>query len=143
MLTQLIKTIADTLSLEETKARRALGVLLNAADRQGASFAETMFRKLPGSRTLAASTGDDIGAATGVIARLIEQTPGGRRHVAAGMISELQNIGLGHREIGQLLPTVSVYLKDSCGIENVGHLGDLLGSDLDAVITGKSTSIAA
>ncbi|MEO1028204.1 MAG: hypothetical protein AAFX02_04010, partial [Pseudomonadota bacterium] len=143
MLDLLIRNISETVELSEADARSALGVLLNAAERQGAPFAETLFRKMPGSRTLSASTGDKIGAATGVIARLIEQTPGGRRHVAAQMISDLQEIGLGHREIGRLLPSVSSFLSEHFEITDVGHLGDLLGSDLDGAITATTTTIAA
>ena len=143
MLDLLIRTISETVELDEKASRSALGILLNAAERQGAPFAETLFRKMPGSRTLAATTGDQIGAATGVIARLIEQTPGGRRHVAATMISDLHGIGLGHRDIGRLLPCVSSFLKEHYEIEEIGHLGDLLGSDLDAIITKTATSVAA
>lgn len=143
MLKVLTKTIADTIKIDEAKASQALGILLNSAERQGAPFAETLFRKMPGSRTLSASTGDKFGSATGIIARLIEQTPGGRRHVASGMISQLLETGLGHREIGQLLPTVSTFLSETYGIDEIGHLGDLLGSDLDAAVSDDTLTIAA
>ncbi|MEO0983809.1 MAG: hypothetical protein AAFX03_14285 [Pseudomonadota bacterium] len=132
MLKDLIKRAADETGLTQTRAREALGVVFNAAERQASPFAEELFTRLPGARTLSAKVGSDVGAATGVIARLIEQTPGGRRHVASSMIRKLHAIGLGHEEIGQLLPAVSHHVEEVYGLTGFGHLGDLLGVDLDA-----------
>ena len=81
MLKNLIKTCADATGMTQVKAREALGIVLNTAERQGSPLAEAIFRKMPGARTLSATTGAAHGAAPSVIARLIEQTPGGRRHV--------------------------------------------------------------
>ncbi|MEL6259344.1 MAG: hypothetical protein AAFQ67_09860, partial [Pseudomonadota bacterium] len=70
----------------------------------------------------------EIGAATGEIARLIERTPGGRRHVATGMIRELHHQGLGHQTIGSLLPAIGSFVADVYDLQDFAHLGDLLGA---------------
>lgn len=133
MLKNLIKTCADTTGLTQVKAREALGIVLNTAERQGSPLAEAVFRKMPGARTLSATTGADHGAATGVIARLIEQTPGGRRHVGEGMFTSLHKAGLGHKEIAKLLPSISTYMQTTYGLEAFGHLGDLVVADMQSV----------
>jgi hypothetical protein len=133
MLKNLIKTCADTTGMTQVKAREALGIVLNTAERQGSPLAEAMFRKMPGARTLSATTGADQGAATGVIARLIEQTPGGRRHVGEGMFTSLHKAGLGHKEISQLLPAISKYMQLTYGLEAFGHLGDLVVADMQTI----------
>jgi len=127
MMTDLIAHIATSNGLADTVSRRALGIVLNGAERQGSAFADIMFKKLPGARVLAAQTGDEIGAPTGEIARLIEQTPGGRRRVALSMISALREAGLDHRAIGTLLPSIGSWMQSEYGISNFGHLGDLIG----------------
>lgn len=134
MFKDLIRHIAGASGLTEDKAKAALGVILNAADRQASPFAAELFTRLPGARTLAAETGARIGAPTGVIARLIEQTPGGKRYVASAMIRELHALELDHQQIGALLPAVSSYAEAALGMTGFGHLGDLLGSDLDAAL---------
>ena len=128
MLDTLIGHVAKTAGIEAQTSREALGIIMNAAERQGAPFAEAMYEKVPGSRTLAATMGAEVGAATDEIARLIEQTPGGRRHVTAMMISDLQARGLGHQSIGEILPAISRFAEQQLGLEGFGHLGDLLGS---------------
>lgn len=133
MLKNLIKTCADTTGLTQVKAREALGIVLNTAERQGSPLAEAVFRKMPGARTLSATTGADHGAATGVIARLIEQTPGGRRHVGEGMFTSLHKAGLGHKDIAKLLPSISTYMQTTYGLEAFGHLGDLVVADMQSV----------
>lgn len=133
MLKNLIKTCADTTGLTQVKAREALGIVLNTAERQGSPLAEAVFRKMPGARTLSATTGADQGAATGVIARLIEQTPGGRRHVGEGMFTSLHKAGLGHKDIAKLLPSISTYMQTTYGLEAFGHLGDLVVADMQSV----------
>ena len=141
MLKNLIKTCADNTGMTQVKAREALGIVLNTAERQGSPLAEAIFRKMPGARTLSATTGVDHGAATSVIARLIEQTPGGRRHVGEGMFTSLHKAGLGHKEISQLLPSISNYMQITYGMEAFGHLGDLVVADM---LTGaKATAVAA
>ena len=140
MLKNLIKTCADTTGLTQSKTREALGIVLNTAERQASPLAEAIFRKMPGSRTVSATTGAEQGAATSVIARLIEQTPGGRRHVGEGMFSSLHKAGLGHKEISQLLPAISKYMQITYGMEAFGHLGDLVVADM---LTAKQGTAAA
>lgn len=135
MLKNMIKTCADASGLTQVKAKEALGIVLNTAERQGSPLAEAIFRKMPGARTLSATTGSEQGVATGVIARLIEQTPGGRRHVGEGMFASLHRAGLGHKEISQLLPSISEYMQLTYGMEAFGHLGDLVVADMQTVQT--------
>lgn len=130
MLKNMIKTAADATDLTQAEAREAIGIVLNTAERQGSPLAETIFRKMPGARTLSATVGAETGAATGVIARLIEQTPGGRRHVGEGMFTSLHKAGLGHAQIAQLLPSISTYMKTTYGMDAFGHLGDLVVADM-------------
>ncbi|MEL7041401.1 MAG: hypothetical protein AAGL90_07745 [Pseudomonadota bacterium] len=140
MLKNMIKSCAQATGLTQVKAREALGIVLNTAERQGSPLAEAIFRKMPGARTLSATTGAEYGAATSVIARLIEQTPGGRRHVGESMFSSLHQAGLGHKQISELLPTISAYMKTTYGVEDFGHLGDLIVADM---LTGPKTAAAA
>lgn len=130
MLKNMIKTAAEATGLTQIAARDAVGIVLNTAERQGSPLAEAIFRKMPGARTLSATTGADTGAATGVIARLIEQTPGGRRHVGEGMFTSLHKAGLGHKEVSKLLPAISTYMKTTYGMDAFGHLGDLVVTDM-------------
>ncbi|MCR9270557.1 MAG: hypothetical protein ACX94B_07625 [Henriciella sp.] len=140
MLKNLIKTCAESTGLTQAKTREALGIVLNTAERQGSPLAEAIFRKMPGARTLSATTGADQGAATSIIARLIEQTPGGRRHVGEGMFTSLHKAGLGHKQISQLLPAISKYMQITYGMEAFGHLGDLVVADM---LTAKQDAAAA
>lgn len=138
MLADFIKHIASDTGLNQKKAKAALGIVLNAAERQGAPFADEVFERIPGARTLAASMGAHVGAATGVIARLIEQTPGGRRTVTEQMIRSLQREGLGNNEIGALFPAIGAFVSSVFGVRGVGHLGDVLG----ALNTGTAVRVA-
>ena len=131
MLSELISHVAKSNALTEETAKSSIGIILNAAMRQGSDFAEAVFQTLPGARALSARSGSEVGAATGVIALLIEQTPGGKRHVAQKMILDLQNLGLDHKAIGHLLPSISTYMESAYGLKGYGHLGDLIGTDLD------------
>ena len=140
MLKNLVKTCADATGLTQVKTREALGIVLNTAERQGSPLAEAIFRKMPGARTLSATTGAEQGAATSVIARLIEQTPGGRRHVGEGMFTSLHKAGLGHKEISRLLPSISGYMQTTYGMESFGHLGDLVVADM---LNGKDSGAEA
>ncbi|MEO0465575.1 MAG: hypothetical protein AAF216_03455 [Pseudomonadota bacterium] len=143
MLRDLIRHVAQETGTPQDKAREALGIVLNAADRQGSPFADALFKRLPGARTLAARTGSEIGAPNGTIARLIEQTPGGRRCVAGLMVSKLQDAGLGHREIGMMLPAIAGYAESTYGITGFGHLGDLLGGDRDTALSPSAIAAVA
>jgi len=129
MLDTLISHVATIAGIEIKASREALGIILNAAERQGAPFADAVFEKVPGARPLAATMGADVGAAIGEIARLIERTPGGRRHVTAQMISDLQARGIGHQAIGEILPAISSFASEYLGLDEFGHLGDLLGTE--------------
>lgn len=141
MLKNMIKTAADATGLTQSKAKEAIGVVLNTSERQGSPLAEAIFQKMPGARTLSATTGAETGATTGVIARLIEQTPGGRRFVGERMFSELHKIGLGHSEIGKLLPAISGYMRTTYGMDSFAHLGDFIVTE--PVEAGAKTAVAA
>ena len=109
MLSEFIKHVASDTGLNQKTAKAALGIVLNAAERQGAPLADEIFERVPGARVLAANMGAQVGAATGVIARLIEQTPGGRRSVTEQMIRSLQREGLGNNEISALFPAIGAF----------------------------------
>ena len=61
------------------------------------------------------------------IARLIEQTPGGKLIVIQSMISNLHKLGLDHAAIGRLLPSISDFAAKTYSLTGFGHLGDLMG----------------
>lgn len=128
MLSGFIKHVSKTVGLPAEKAEAAIGIVLNAADRQGAPIADEIFERVPGARTLAATMGAQVGAATGVIARMIERTPGGRIAVAEQVIRDLHKQGLGNREIGRLFPAIGKYAESAFGVSGVGHLGDMFGA---------------
>ncbi|WP_375210352.1 hypothetical protein [Hyphomonas jannaschiana] len=132
MMNDLTAHIAKTSGLADPIAKQALGIVLNAAERQASPFADAMFKTLPGARALSARTGSELGAPVGEIARMIEQTPGGKRRVAREMITALHGIGLDHKNIGALLPAISTHMEELHGLTGFGHLGDLIGSDLDS-----------
>jgi hypothetical protein len=132
MLNDLIRTTSEKAGLDESQAREALGVLFNTAERQGAPLIEKVFSRMPGARTLSATTGAQTGAATGTIARLIEQTPGGRQHVSLSMFASLHKIGLGHAQIAQLLQCVGAHMEKTYNVSGIGHLGDLIVTDPSA-----------
>lgn len=142
MMIDLVRHVETETGLTQIKARAALGIVLNAADRQGAPLAEELFKTLPGARTLSAQVGNEIGAATGDIARLIEMTPGGRRYVTTQMIRSLQEIGLGHDTIGKVMPAIGSFMETTYGKTGFAHIGDLFGTPVDADSKGKG-SIAA
>lgn len=129
MINVLTAHIANTSGLEEPLAERAIGILLNGADRQGAPLAEAMFRAVPGARALAARAGSEIGAPTGEIARLIERTPGGRRCVVEHMLGALLAAGIDHAATGRLLPAIGDWLEQTYGVEGMGQLGALIAHD--------------
>jgi hypothetical protein len=137
VLAEFIKHVASDTGPSQKQAKVALGIVLNAADRQGTPFANEIFERIPGARTLAADSGATIGASTGVIARLIEQTPGGKRFVTEQTIRNLQKEGLGNNEIGALFPAISAFASAVFGIAGVGHLGDIFGQ----FSTGQVSSV--
>jgi hypothetical protein len=136
MLSEFIEYVASDAGLSQSQAKAALGIVLNAADRQGTPFAFEIFERVPGARTLAANMSAEIGAPTGVIARLIEQTPGGRRAVAEQTIRNLQKAGLGNNQIGALFPAMGAFAASAFGVAGVGHLGDVFGQFSAAKASG-------
>lgn len=128
MLNAFVKHVSKSTGLSFETAEAAIGIVLNAADRQGAPMADEIFERVPGARVLAANMGAQVGAATGVIARLIERTPGGRMAVAEQVIRDLQRQGLGNKEIGRLFPAIGKYAESAFGVSGVGHLGDMFGT---------------
>ncbi len=128
MLTELVEYICHHTGLSPQDARSGLGIVLNAAERQGAGLSREIFERVPGSRTLAAKMGDEIGASTGVIARLIEQTPGGRVAVIEQMTEALTSRGLGPAQVSGMFTAIQGFAESEFGIRGFGHLGDALGS---------------
>ena len=133
MMNDLIEHLAKSSGLAEPKARQALGIFLNAAERQDAPLASAVFRAVPGTRQLAARAGSDIGAPVGAIARLIEQTPGGRRRVVEQMFSALHAAGLGHAEIARLPTEVGNWMASHYGQNGLGDLGAIIAHDPEQV----------
>ena len=128
MLNAFIDEVSRSAGLPEARARAAIGILLNAADRQGAPIADEFFERIPGARTLAAQMGGEVGAPTGVLARLIERTPGGRLAVVERLMCDLHAAGLGPQEIGRLFPAIGKFSQSAFGVSGVGHLGDIFGA---------------
>lgn len=127
MLAEFVNHVAQATRTDTAKALDAIGIVLNAADRQGAPMASLIFERIAGARTLAACMGAETGAATGVIARLIEQTPAGQSAVAEKMLLSLLKTGLGHAQIGALLPAIGEFAETRLGLDGLGHMGDVLG----------------
>ncbi len=48
------------------------------------------------------------------------------------MIRDLHGLGLGHEDIGKILPAISAYVEEKFGLSGFGHLGDLICKDLDS-----------
>ena len=128
MLNAFVKHVSQSIGMPLDRTEAAIGIVLNAADRQGAPIADEIFERVPGARVLAANMGATVGAATGVIARLIERTPGGRMAVAEQAIRDLHKQGLGNKEIGRLFPAIGKYAESAFGVSGVGHLGDMFGA---------------
>jgi len=128
MLDACINEVSKTAGLSRAKAEAAIGIVLNAAERQGAPIADEFFERIPGARTLAASMGNQIGAPTGVLARLIERTPGGRMAVVERLMTDLHAVGLGPNEVGCLFPAIGKFSQSAFGVSGVGHLGDIFGA---------------
>lgn len=129
MLKDMIKTVAESTGLTQVNAKAAIGIVLNTSERQGSPLAEAIFQKMPGARTLSATAGSKTEAPADVIACLIEKTPGGRRFVAERMFNSLHKIGLGHREVAKLLPSIGQYMRTTYRLEDFAHLGDFIAAD--------------
>ena len=137
MLSDFVEHIASHAGISICQARVCLGVILNASERANAELSRELFERVPGARTLSARTGAEIGAATGELARLIEQTPGGRVAVAQDMIQSLQDQGLSNSEIGALFPAIESFVESEFGVRGVGQLGAVLGrADIADVCVG-------
>lgn len=135
MLNAFIGQVSKATGLQEEAAEAAIGIVLNAAERQGAPIADEIFERVPGARTLAARMGNQVGAPSGVLARLIERTPGGRQAVVERLIEDLHAQGLGTQQIGGLFPSIGEFSETAFGVTGVGHLGDIFGA-LDAAGSG-------
>ena len=138
MLNAFISQVSKASGLSAAKAKAALGIVLNAAERQGAPIADEIFERVPDARTLAATMGSQVGAPTGVLARLIERTPGGRVAVVEHLLVNLHEQGLGPHEIGRLFPAIGKFSESAFGVSGVGHLGDIFGV-LNAPVSGVSS----
>lgn len=142
MLNAFVKHVSKSTGLPFETAEAAIGIVLNAAERQGAPMADEIFERVPGARVLAANMGAKVGAATGVIARLIERTPGGRMVVAEQVIRDLHKQGLGNKEIGRLFPAIGKYAESAFGVSGVGHLGDMFGATTSSAPAVPVSSVA-
>lgn len=145
MLKDIISVAAIESGLEEPAARHAVGIILNTAQRQGGDLIERIFAQVPGARTLAASTATREGAPRGPIAQLIEQTPGGRRHVSFDMFLRLQRAGLGHGEIAALMTSISRVLGKRFSLGETALLAALFeGStpEMPEEDQGRSSAVA-
>lgn len=143
MLKDLVRHTATTLDINQTQAKAVLGVVLSSAERQGSAFTDALFRKIPGARTLSARTSDETGAGQDILTRMIEQTPGGRRHVAQEMIRNLQKEGLGHAEIGRLLPAITGFAAETYGLNGHSLMAEIFGVETTAEAPAQRRSVAA
>ena len=57
MIKDMIKHVAKATGLSHKDARTALGIVLNASERQGSPFMAELYKKMPGARTLASRAG--------------------------------------------------------------------------------------
>jgi hypothetical protein len=142
MLDELVRRIAARAQMSRADAETALGLVLNASDRQGGAFAEGLFTRVPGARALAARAGAEAGMASGVIARMIERTPGGRRVVREKLFSALHERGLGHGRIARLTEAIHLATRDLTGDEQGCHIGDLFGGAGAAGAAGSTTTLS-
>lgn len=145
MLKDIISVAAIETGLEEPVARHAVGIVFNAAQRQGSDLIERVFAQVPGARTLWASTATREGSPRGPIAQLIEQTPGGRRHVSFDMFLRLQRAGLGHAEIAALMTSISRVLGTRFSLGETALLAALFeGStpEMPEEDQGRSSAVA-
>ncbi|MCZ4299244.1 hypothetical protein [Henriciella marina] len=145
MLKDIISVAAIESGVEEPAARHAVGIILNAAQRQGGDLIERIFAQVPGARTLSASTATREGAPRGPIAQLIEQTPGGRQHVTFDMLFRLQRAGLGHAEISSLMNTLSRVLGKRFSLGETALIAALFEGSAPAIESenpGRSSAVA-
>lgn len=141
MLKDLICEAARAAGIGEADARHAIGLILNTADRQASPLIERVFAEVPGAHTLSAATGQREGVAQGPIARLIEQTPGGRRHVTLTLFSRLHACGLGHGEISAIIAALGEFLERHFNASASTLICDLFAS-MDPVAEARSIAAA-
>ena len=142
MLNSLIAEASERADIDDATARRAIGIVLNAAERQGSEMIETVFADFPEARRLSVVTARDEQTPVGSIARLIEQTPGGRRHVALDMISRLHKLGLGHKAVAEIMAATGASLGSHQSTSESGLLAELFESDEAAPETGRDIAVA-
>lgn len=141
MLKDLITETARTADISEADARHAIGLIFNTAERQTSPLIERVFSEVPGAHTLSVSTGQRVGVATGPIARLIEQTPGGRRHVTLTLFSRLHDSGLGHRQIAGVMTALGSFLEKEFNASTATLIGDLF-VNMDPAFEARSSAAA-
>lgn len=141
MLKDLICNAAHAAAIDEAYARHAIGLIFNTAERQASPLIERVFAEVPGAHTLSAATGQREGVAQGPIARLIEQTPGGRRHVTLTLFSRLHASGLGHGEIAAVMACLGQFLEARFNASAATMISDLF-SNMDPVAEARATAAA-
>ncbi|WP_018148047.1 hypothetical protein [Henriciella marina] len=142
MLNALIDETAKRADIDEATARRAIGIVLNAAERQGSEMIETVFAEFPEMRRLSVITAREEKTPTGSIARLIEQTPGGRRHVALDMVSRLHKLGLGHKAVAEIMAATGASFGSHFSRSESALLADLFENTESVPETGRDSAVA-
>ena len=140
MLNQLVDYIAQEVRISRAEAAQAVGVLLNAADRQGAAFAQELFALLPGAREAADRAGAEMGAGAGVVARLIDRSPAGRAAMIEQAMRALHRQGLGSRQIGQLPRAIAGFVQARLGTAPDVTVGALFGGAPDVTDTRRQVA---
>jgi hypothetical protein len=141
MLKDLTSRVANAAAIDEAEARDAIGLVFNTAERQGTPLGERVLSDMPGLRALSVATGERAGFARGDIARLIEQTPGGRRHVTLTLFSRLHAQDLGHAQIAGLMSAIGEFLEDRFNASAATLLSELF-ADMDVEAEARSVAAA-
>lgn len=134
MTKKMIRFVETNLNIEAHQARAGIGIVLAATERMGAEFCASLYKKLPEAKSLAAEFNRyefENSCKTSLVG-LIEQTPGGRRHVIMHMLKAMHAIGLDNKAIGNFLPTIAEYATRKLRMKNVTHIGDFLGHNMIA-----------
>jgi hypothetical protein len=142
MLNSLIAEASKRADIDEATAKRAIGIVFNAAERQGSEMIETVFAEFPETRRLSVVTASEEKTPMGSIARLIEQTPGGRRHVALDMISRLHKLGLGHKAVAEIMAVTGASFGSHLSQSESGLLAELFESVEHTPETGRDSAVA-
>ncbi len=112
----LISQITATTRLDEAKAEKAVGILLNLVATQGNKLkVEALFNKMPGARELALAHGGDGAGGVGFMGILAGGMMGG----PLAMITKLQGIGLTVDQIKQVGTLTFEYAKKNAGLKAV------------------------